>query len=70
MSCATTRDSGHMTRNREPARGQAVGLFEDGKETLFLYSFMFIAGPDGDPIGSPCPTARRSSMRSPDRRNT
>ena len=30
-------------------------LFEDDKETLFLYSFMFIAGPDGDPIGSPCP---------------
>ena len=30
-------------------------LFEDGKDTLFLYSFMFIAGPDGDPIGSPCP---------------
>jgi predicted dithiol-disulfide oxidoreductase (DUF899 family) len=22
---------------------------------LFVYSFMFIAGPDGDPIGSPCP---------------
>ena len=30
-------------------------LFEDGKDTLFVYSFMFIAGPDGDPIGSPCP---------------
>ena len=30
-------------------------LFDDDKDTLFLYSFMFIAGPDGDPIGSPCP---------------
>ena len=30
-------------------------LFEDGRDTLFLYSFMFIPGPDGDPLGSPCP---------------
>jgi predicted dithiol-disulfide oxidoreductase (DUF899 family) len=30
-------------------------LFEDGKDTLFLYSFMFVSGPDGNPIGSPCP---------------
>lgn len=30
-------------------------LFADGKDTLFLYSFMFIEGPDGNPIGSPCP---------------
>ncbi|MBV9818119.1 MAG: DUF899 family protein [Solirubrobacterales bacterium] len=30
-------------------------LFEDRKDTLFVYSFMFITGPDGNPIGSPCP---------------
>lgn len=30
-------------------------LFADGKDTLFLYGFMFIEGPDGNPIGSPCP---------------
>jgi predicted dithiol-disulfide oxidoreductase (DUF899 family) len=30
-------------------------LFDDGKDTLFVYSFMFITGPGGDPIGSPCP---------------
>ncbi len=30
-------------------------LFEGDKDTLFLYSFMFIPGPDGDPLGSPCP---------------
>ncbi len=30
-------------------------LFADGKDTLFIYSFMFIEGPDGNPIGSPCP---------------
>jgi predicted dithiol-disulfide oxidoreductase (DUF899 family) len=30
-------------------------LFDDSKDTLFVYSFMFIAGRDGDPIGSPCP---------------
>jgi predicted dithiol-disulfide oxidoreductase (DUF899 family) len=31
-------------------------LFEAGKDTLFLYSFMFIPGPGGDPLGSPCPS--------------
>jgi predicted dithiol-disulfide oxidoreductase (DUF899 family) len=30
-------------------------LFAPEKDTLFLYSFMFIEGPDGNPIGSPCP---------------
>jgi predicted dithiol-disulfide oxidoreductase (DUF899 family) len=30
-------------------------LFADGKDTLFLYSFMFVEGPDGNPIGSRCP---------------
>ena len=46
-------------------------LFEDGKDTLFLYSFMFIAGP-GRRIRSArrARTARRSSTRSPDRRAT
>ncbi len=44
----------------DPATGspRAVNLselFEGDKDTLFLYSFMFIPGPDGDPLGSPCP---------------
>jgi predicted dithiol-disulfide oxidoreductase (DUF899 family) len=30
-------------------------LFEDGRDTLFPYSFMFIESPDGNPIASPCP---------------
>jgi predicted dithiol-disulfide oxidoreductase (DUF899 family) len=30
-------------------------LFEDGKDTLFLYSFMFIRG-NGDPLGEGCPS--------------
>jgi predicted dithiol-disulfide oxidoreductase (DUF899 family) len=30
-------------------------LFEDDKDTLFLYSFMFLPTPDGNPIGRPCP---------------
>jgi predicted dithiol-disulfide oxidoreductase (DUF899 family) len=30
-------------------------LFEAGKDTLFLYSFMFLPGPNGEPLGSPCP---------------
>ncbi len=30
-------------------------LFAGDKDTLFIYSFMFIASPDGNPIGSPCP---------------
>jgi predicted dithiol-disulfide oxidoreductase (DUF899 family) len=30
-------------------------LFEDGKDILFLYSFMFIAGEAGLPLEAPCP---------------
>ena len=30
-------------------------LFDGSKDTLFLYSFMFIEGRDGNPVGSPCP---------------
>jgi predicted dithiol-disulfide oxidoreductase (DUF899 family) len=30
-------------------------LFEDGKDTLFLYSFMFIPGEAGLPLEGPCP---------------
>ena len=30
-------------------------LFEDGKDTLFLYSFMFIPGEKGLPLEGPCP---------------
>jgi predicted dithiol-disulfide oxidoreductase (DUF899 family) len=31
-------------------------LFEDGKDTLFLYSFMFIPDAAGEPLGAPCPS--------------
>jgi predicted dithiol-disulfide oxidoreductase (DUF899 family) len=31
-------------------------LFADGKDTLFLYSFMFIPGATGAPLESPCPS--------------
>ncbi len=31
-------------------------LFEDGKETLFLYSFMFIPGERGEPLEVGCPS--------------
>jgi len=31
-------------------------LFEDGKDTLFLYSFMFIPGASGDPLETGCPS--------------
>src|SRR3954451_8621863 len=30
-------------------------LFEDGKDTLFLYSFMFLPGDKGVPLEVPCP---------------
>ena len=30
-------------------------LFADGKDTLYLYSFMFIADADGVPLASACP---------------
>jgi predicted dithiol-disulfide oxidoreductase (DUF899 family) len=38
-----------------PSTVRLSELFEDGKDTLFLYSFMFRPSPDGDPLGSPCP---------------
>lgn len=31
-------------------------LFADGKDTLYLYSFMFIRGESGTPLGSACPS--------------
>jgi predicted dithiol-disulfide oxidoreductase (DUF899 family) len=31
-------------------------LFEDGKDTLFLYSFMFIPGEAGGPLEAACPS--------------
>jgi predicted dithiol-disulfide oxidoreductase (DUF899 family) len=30
-------------------------LFTDGKDTLFLYNFMFIPDEHGNPLGSACP---------------
>jgi predicted dithiol-disulfide oxidoreductase (DUF899 family) len=43
------------TETGSPRAVKLSELFEDSKDTLFLYSFMFIQGPDGNPIGSPCP---------------
>ena len=43
------------TATGSPRPVRLSDLFAGGKDTLFLYSFMFIAGPDGNPIGSPCP---------------
>jgi len=34
-------------------------LFEDGKDALLLYSFMFVTGPDG-PLKVPCPSCTSS----------
>jgi predicted dithiol-disulfide oxidoreductase (DUF899 family) len=31
-------------------------LFANGKDTLYLYNFMFIPDDDGDPLGSACPS--------------
>ena len=38
-----------------PAPVRLSELFEGDKDTLFLYSFMFLPGPNGEPLGSPCP---------------
>jgi predicted dithiol-disulfide oxidoreductase (DUF899 family) len=43
------------TRTGAPRAVRLSELFAPGKDTLFLYSFMFINGPDGEPLGSPCP---------------
>ncbi len=43
------------TRTGSPRGVRLSELFEGDKEALFLYSFMFVASPDGDPLGSPCP---------------
>lgn len=42
-------------RTGAPRTVRLSELFDQGKDTLFLYSFMFIDGPDGEPLGSPCP---------------
>jgi predicted dithiol-disulfide oxidoreductase (DUF899 family) len=39
----------------DPRTVRLSELFEDGKDTLFLYSFMFIAGEDGHPLEAACP---------------
>ena len=43
------------TRTGAPRAVRLSELFDGDKDTLFLYSFMFRPGPDGDPLGSPCP---------------
>jgi predicted dithiol-disulfide oxidoreductase (DUF899 family) len=45
----------HTGSRRAVALSELSELFDEGKDTLFVYSFMFITGPGGDPIGSPCP---------------
>ena len=45
----------HTRSRRAVALSELSELFDEGKDTLFVYSFMFITGPGGDPIGSPCP---------------
>jgi predicted dithiol-disulfide oxidoreductase (DUF899 family) len=44
------------TATGAPRQVRLSELFEDGKDELFLYSFMFKPSPDGDPLGSPCPS--------------
>jgi predicted dithiol-disulfide oxidoreductase (DUF899 family) len=43
------------TQTGSPRSVTLSELFEDDKDTLFLYSFMFLPTPDGNPIGRPCP---------------
>jgi predicted dithiol-disulfide oxidoreductase (DUF899 family) len=43
------------TRTASPRPVRLSELFEGDKDTLFLYSFMFVPGPGGEPLGSPCP---------------
>jgi predicted dithiol-disulfide oxidoreductase (DUF899 family) len=48
----------------EESSGDAAGsrtvrlseLFQDGKDTLVLYSFMFVQGDTSDPLGAACPS--------------
>jgi predicted dithiol-disulfide oxidoreductase (DUF899 family) len=51
-------DYGFEESNGEAGATQTVHLselFEDGKDTLVLYSFMFIADESGTPLGAACP---------------
>jgi predicted dithiol-disulfide oxidoreductase (DUF899 family) len=43
------------TQSGSPRGVKLSELFEDDKDTLFLYSFMYLPSPNGDPLGSPCP---------------
>lgn len=43
------------TATGSPRAVKLSELFAPGTDTLFLYSFMFLPGPDGEPLGSPCP---------------
>ncbi len=43
------------TQTGTPRGVKLSELFEDDKDTLFIYSFMFLPTPDGNPIGRPCP---------------
>lgn len=42
-------------RTGSPRAVKLSELFEGDKDTLFLYSFMFLPGPQGEPLGSACP---------------
>jgi predicted dithiol-disulfide oxidoreductase (DUF899 family) len=50
-----TTSSGSGTRTGTSRTVKLSELFADGKDALFLYSFMFKPSPDGHPLGSPCP---------------
>ena len=43
-------------RTGSPRGVRLSGLFGGEHDTLFLYSFMYLPSPDGDPLGSPCPS--------------
>jgi predicted dithiol-disulfide oxidoreductase (DUF899 family) len=43
------------TRVGRPRAVKLSELFEGDKDTLFLYSFMFLDGPNGEALYSPCP---------------
>src|SRR5260370_23014276 len=42
-------------RTGSPRAVKLSELFEGNKDTLFFYSFMFLPGPQSEPLGSACP---------------
>ena len=54
--CRSAARSRPTTRLRSRRHVRLSELFEDGKDTLFLYSFMFIPGEAGLPLEEGCPS--------------